>query len=61
MAVAGYLGTCRWRDEEPDLGEDVQAEMVRVAWWKAYHKIRDKMNKAIHKWFPQAACAGTEC
>ena len=48
------------RDKEPDPGEDVQAEMVRVAWWQAYREIGDKMNEAICKCFPQAAHAGTE-
>jgi DNA repair protein REV1 len=39
------------RDEEPDLGEDVRAEMIGMAWWRAYHEIGDKMNEIIRKRF----------
>ena len=39
------------RDEEPDLGEDVRAEMVGMAWWRAYREIGDKMNEVVRKRF----------
>ena len=39
------------RDEEPDPGEDVRAEMVGMAWWRAYREIGDKMNEVVRKRF----------
>ena len=39
------------RDEEPDPGEDVRAEMVGMAWWRAYRETGDKMNEVVRKRF----------
>ena len=39
------------RDEEPEPGEDVQAEMVGMAWWRAYREVGDSMNEVVRRRF----------
>ena len=39
------------REEEPDPDEDVRAEVVGMAWWRAYREIGDKMNEVVRKRF----------
>jgi DNA repair protein REV1 len=39
------------RDESPEPGEDVRAEMVGMAWWRAYREIGDKMNEVVRRRF----------
>jgi len=39
------------RDEEPEPDEDIQAEVVGMAWWRAYREIGDKMNEVVRKRF----------
>jgi DNA repair protein REV1 len=39
------------RDEEPEPGEDVRAEMVGMAWWRAYREIGNEMNDVVRKRF----------
>ena len=39
------------RDEEPELGEDVRAEVVGMAWWRVYREIGDKMNEVVRRRF----------
>jgi len=39
------------RDEEPEPGEDVRAEMVGMAWWRAYRQVANGMNDVVRKRF----------
>ncbi len=39
------------RDEEPEPGEDVRAEMVGMAWWRAYREVANGMNEVVSKRF----------
>lgn len=39
------------RDEEPEPGEDVRAEMVGMAWWRAYREVANGMNEVVRKRF----------
>ena len=39
------------RDEEPEPGEDVRAEMVGMAWWRAYREVSSGMNEVVRKRF----------
>ena len=39
------------RDEEPEPGEDVRAEMVGMAWWRAHRQVADDMNEVVRKRF----------
>ena len=39
------------RDEEPEPGEDVRAEMVGMAWWRAYREVASGMNEVVRKRF----------
>lgn len=39
------------RDEEPAPGEDVRAEMVGMAWWRAYRQVANGMNEVVRKRF----------
>ena len=39
------------RDEEPEPGEDVRAEMVGMAWWGAYREVANGMNEVVRKRF----------
>ena len=39
------------RDEEPEPDEDVQAEMVGMAWWRAYREIGHNTNEVVRKRF----------
>jgi DNA repair protein REV1 len=39
------------RDEEPEPGEDVRAETVGMAWWRAYREIGESMNAVVRKRF----------
>ena len=39
------------RDEEPEPGEDVRAEMVGMAWWRAYREVANGMNEVMRKRF----------
>jgi len=39
------------RDEEPEPGEDVRAEMVGMAWWRAYRDVGKRMNEVVCKRF----------
>jgi DNA repair protein REV1 len=39
------------RDEEPEPGEDVRAEMVGMAWWRAYREVGSQMNEVVRKRF----------
>jgi DNA repair protein REV1 len=39
------------RDEEPEPGEDVRAEMVGMAWWRAYREIGSEMNEVVRRRF----------
>lgn len=39
------------RDEEPEPGEDVRAEAVGMAWWRAYRQVANGMNEVVRKRF----------
>ena len=39
------------RDEEPEPGEDVRAEMVGMAWWRAYRGVGSDVNEVVRKRF----------
>jgi DNA repair protein REV1 len=39
------------RDEEPETGEDVRAEMVGMAWWRAFREVGSSMNEVVRKRF----------
>jgi DNA repair protein REV1 len=39
------------RDEEPEPGEDVRAEMVGMAWWRAYREVANGMNEVVRRRF----------
>ncbi|KAI9508820.1 DNA repair protein [Russula earlei] len=39
------------RDEEAEPGEDVRAEMVGMAWWRAYREVGGGMNEVVRKRF----------
>ena len=39
------------RDEEPEPEEDVRAEVVGMAWWKAYREVANDMNEIVRKRF----------
>ena len=39
------------RDEEPEPGEDLRAEMVGMAWWRAYRKVGNSLNEVVRKRF----------
>jgi DNA repair protein REV1 len=39
------------RDEEPEPGEDIRAEVVGMAWWRAYRDVGDSLNEVVRKRF----------
>jgi DNA repair protein REV1 len=39
------------RDEEPEPGEDFRAEMVGMAWWRAYREVANGMTEVVRKRF----------
>ena len=39
------------RDEEPEPGEDIRAEVVGMAWWRAYREVGDSLNEVVRKRF----------
>ncbi|KAH8978745.1 DNA repair protein [Lactarius hatsudake] len=39
------------RDEEPEPGEDIRAEVVGMAWWRAYREVGDNLNAVVRKRF----------
>ncbi|KAH9057675.1 DNA repair protein [Lactarius vividus] len=39
------------RDEEPEPGEDIRAEVVGMAWWRAYREVGDSLNAVVRKRF----------
>ncbi|KAH9029068.1 DNA repair protein [Lactarius pseudohatsudake] len=39
------------RDEEPEPGEDIRAEVVGMAWWRAYREVGDNLNVVVRKRF----------
>ncbi|KAI9433918.1 DNA repair protein [Lactarius indigo] len=49
----GALLRRRWagRDEEPEPGEDIRAEVVGMGWWRAYREVGDNLNAVVRKRF----------
>jgi DNA repair protein REV1 len=39
------------RDEEPEPGEDIRAEVVGMAWWRVYREVGDNLNEVVRKRF----------
>ena len=39
------------RDEEPEPGEDIRAEVVGMAWWRVYREVGENLNEVVRKRF----------